>query len=511
MTSQRSDPRADSTREQQRPDAAPGTAHPQRSWPVVTAVCASTLLVVGLVAAINLAVPGLARDPQMHPSGSQLLWVVDVYVVAFAALVVPAGALGDRIGRRKALLAGLVLVALGTACSAIAPNVAVLLTVRGIAGIGAALVLPNCVGVLVQSVGAEQRQRALTVWALCTGLGGIVGNIGGGAVIDAWSWRALFVAAAICATICAVLIRITAAAGAGHQRRYDGVGAALAGLTVLGIIAVTIEGPASGWLHPIVIGLVVFALAAGAAWLGWELQRDESLIDPRLFRIPQIALGSAGILIAFFGCFGLFFLNASLLQFERGFSTFESGLATLPCALPILIGGPLFTKITRRIHLRWTLAIGFVLIGGGLLLCAVFIRDSYAAYAVGLAVLGIGFAFVTPALTTTITNGLPAERAGLAGGLQALTRELGSGLGVAVVGSVLTATFIRTLHANGTHGETPSTPAAALQAGLAHGTVIDAYVGACQAGLVVAAAVTLIVGALLVVVELIHDRRRPTA
>src|SRR5690242_14855933 len=149
---------------------------------VLACVCVATMLVVGLVAAVNLAVPMLAASG-LRPSASELLWIVDAYVVAFACLVIPGGAAGDRFGRKGVLMTGLMIVAVGAAACAVAPTSALLLAARVFTGLGAALVLPNCVGVLVHATPPERRVRALGTWGVASGLGGLVGNTAGAAVL----------------------------------------------------------------------------------------------------------------------------------------------------------------------------------------------------------------------------------------------------------------------------------------------------------------------------------------
>ncbi|MDV9201071.1 MFS transporter, partial [Streptomyces sp. Wh19] len=167
----------------------------QRSGSVLACVSVCTALVVGFVAAINLAVPQLAAS-SLRPTSSNLLWIVDAYVVIFACLVIPAGAVGDKLGRKGVLMAGLGIFAFGAIVSAIAPNVAIMLIGRAITGLGAACVLPNCVGILLHATAPERRSHALAIWAAATGIGGVAGNVGGGAVLSAGSWRALFAAVA---------------------------------------------------------------------------------------------------------------------------------------------------------------------------------------------------------------------------------------------------------------------------------------------------------------------------
>ncbi|MFD5190086.1 MFS transporter [Streptomyces sp. NPDC058357] len=226
------------------PEGAPRPA--QRSGPVLACVSVCTALVVGFVAAINLAVPQLAAS-SLRPTSSNLLWIVDAYVVIFACLVIPAGAAGDELGRMGVLMAGLGIFACGAVVSAIAPNVAIMLIGRAITGLGAAYVLPNCVGVLLHATAPERRPHALAIWAAATGIGGGVGNVGGGAVLSAGFWRALFVAVALVAACCLAWAAWSAPRSARHDRTLDLPGTLLFVGAFVALLTGIIEGPEQGW------------------------------------------------------------------------------------------------------------------------------------------------------------------------------------------------------------------------------------------------------------------------
>ncbi|MEW2545978.1 MFS transporter [Streptomyces sp. NPDC047002] len=471
----------------------------QRSGPVLACTSVCTALVVGFVAAINLAVPKLAAS-SLHPTSSGLLWIVDAYVVVFACLVIPAGAAGDRFGRKGTLLTGLGVFAAGALVSAAAPDVAVMLAGRAVTGIGAACVLPHCVGILLHATAPERRPHALAVWAAASGIGGVVGNVGGGAALTRGSWHTLFLAAALVAVCCLGWAARSAPRTARHDRTLDIPGTLLFVAAVVALLTGIIEGPEHGWLSAVVLGAFGCAALLGVCWTLVELRVAHPVLDPRLLR--DAALGSAclGMAVTFFGNFGLFYVNASLLQYGRGFSVLETGLGIVPLTVPLLLGTRYVPGLIRRFGVPATLSTAFALTGAGLFALSYSSGAGYPVYAAGLVVIGLGIMLAAPCLTARIASALPVERAGIAGGLQSATRELGSALGVAVVGTVLTAGFTRHLPAALTaHGQAPRTVGEALALVPADRTAVTgAFTQGADTALRAAALVVLVAGALVV-------------
>ncbi|WP_372668977.1 MFS transporter [Amycolatopsis kentuckyensis] len=403
-------------------------------------MCACVALVVGMVAAVNLAVPMLAAS-ELHPSASTLVWIVDTYVLVFACLVIPGGAAGDRYGRKGVLLAGLGLFAAGALLSALAPDVVLLLAGRALTGVGAAAVLPNSLAVLLHAVPSEKKASTIAVWASMTGIGGVLGNVGGGLVLAAGSWRWLFAAAVPIALAEAALVARIAPLSSRHDRRLDpGSALLLVGGSVALLVGI-VQGPEAGWGSAVVVTGFAGAAVLFTAWTLRELKAEHPLLDPRLFRIPGLRSACLGLTTVFFGMFALFYVNASFLQYAKGFGVPATGLGIVPLTVPIILGGRHVGLLTRRIGLDATVALAFAFVGGGLLgLSTSDAQTPYAAYAAWLVVTGIGVTLALPTLSGVITGSLPPEQAGVGTGLQATTREFGSALGVAVIGTVMSAT-----------------------------------------------------------------------
>ncbi|MER7952269.1 MFS transporter [Streptomyces sp. NPDC096079] len=423
------------------PPSVPATAPPdalKRSTLLV--LCACVVVAQSMVAAINLLIPQLAAST-LHPSSTELLWTVDAYVIVFAGLLIPAGALGDRRGRKGVLLAGLALFAAGAALSALAATPALLIAGRGVSGAGAACVMPATMSILVRLAGPERRAGALASWTLSAGLGGLAGNVGGGAVGEFLTWRALFwlmvPLAAVLAWAVAVAVPRT---GRNPHGRPDPRGTLLLVAALVALLAGIIEGPAYGWNSPRI--LVLFAVGAVLTGLfAWyALRSPAALFDPRVFRSRRLRAAVLGTATGFFGLFALFYANSQYLQYVKGYGPALTGLAIVP----LTIGMALFPKVATRWQAasgpRPAVATGLLLIGGGLLGASTADAGTpYALYACWLLVISAGTGLCMPALTVGVVTSLPTDQAGLGSGLGTSAREIGAALGVAVTGTVLAA------------------------------------------------------------------------
>lgn len=462
---------------------------------LLAVMSACVMLVVGMVASINLAVPMLAAS-SLHPSASALVWIVDTYVIFFACLVIPGGAAGDRFGRKGVLLAGLLLFALGALISAIAPNVPLLLVSRAITGVGAAAVLPNTLAVLIHAVPAERKGAAIAIWASMTGIGGVLGNVGGGAVLSGGSWRWLFVAAVPLSLVLAVLVALVAPVSQRHSRRLDVLGAVLLVGASVALLLGIVQGPEEGWGSPVVIAGFVSSAVLFVMWTLVELKVEHPLLDPRLFGVPSLRSACIGMTAVFFGMFALFYVNASFLQYGKGFSVLETGLGIIPLTLPVIMGARFVGRLVERIRLNATVALAFAFVGCGLLgLSTSDSQTPYIGYAAWLVVTGIGVALALPTLSGAITGSLPHAQAGVGAGLQATTREFGSALGVAVIGTILTGRFVDALppdlRPNHTVAQAiASTPNRAPE-------ILTAFVTGAEVGLRVIGIAVLVLGALV--------------
>ncbi|GLZ79024.1 MFS transporter [Actinorhabdospora filicis] len=482
--------------------APPVTGHPRRGL-ILALMSSCTVLTIALVAAINVALPSLASDV-LRPSSSQLLWIVDSYVIVFACLLIPAGAFGDRFGRKGALMGGLALFAAGCLVAALAESVPLLLAGRALSGAGAALIMPATLSITVHAFPPEKRAQAIGGWTAATGVAGVVGNIGGGALLEDASWRALFWSAGPLALALLLVVALAAPKTARHRASLDLPGSALLVVAFLGLLYGIIEGPELGWASAWVLGGFALAAAVFTVYTLYALRAANPVLDPRLFAGRALRAGAFGVTATFLGMFGLFFMNAQYLQFAKGYTPLVTGLAIGPLAVIMMVMTRRAAELAARLGRVPVVTGGLLLIAAGLgLMSTADAGTHYWVYAAEMSVVALGMGLSLPLLSTVIMTAVPHERAGLGSGLNSATREVGSALGVAVVGTVLTAGFSGALP----EGVPSDSVAHALAvAGPArHDAVVDAFTGAMSAGFRVTA-IVLAVSAVLVAMWLRPSR-----
>lgn len=408
---------------------------------------AAVMTVQAMVSGVNLALPQLSASA-LHPSATQTVWIVDLYVLVFAALLIPAGALGDRWGRKPVLITGLGVFALGCLGCALAPDVLVLLACRAVSGLGAALVMPATLALSLAVTPPAQRGKAVGAWSGATGLGGMLGNVVAGGTLQFFSWPVFFALFVPVAVVLAVLAARYAPATGRHAARLDPVGTGLLVVTLTALLFGLVEGREMGWSSvPVLTGFAV-TLLAGAAFVAHALRAEAPLVDPRLFRLSAVRTGTLGVAAAFLGMFSLFYLNAQYLQYAKGFSALATGLAILPQGLCMKFVSPRAARLAGRWGARQVVALGMAFIVAGLLLLSLATaRTPYWIYVIDLLVMACGMGLATPPLSSGIVGALPKSRSGVGSALNSTARELGSAIGVAVVGTVLTAGFTARLAA----------------------------------------------------------------
>ncbi|MFI8926435.1 MFS transporter [Streptomyces sp. NPDC053474] len=420
---------------------APATAAPPRPASATTTtlvvLCACVLVAQSMVAAINLLLPQLTAS-SLRPDASELLWTVDAYTIVFAGLLIPAGALGDRYGRKGALLTGLGLFGAGATVSALATTPALLIAGRGVSGAGAALIMPATLSILMRVATPQEKPRVLASWALAAGLGGLAGNVGGGLIGAHLSWRALFwVMLPLGALLALAVARTTPRTPVALETpALDPLGTLL---LVAGLVAVLfgiIESPLYGWASARILAAFAVGAALIGAFAGHALRSRAPLFDPRAFRSPRLRAAVLGTAASFFGLFSLFFVNSQYLQYVKGYGAARAGLAIVPLTVGMVL--------VPRLAARWSgvprpvVGGGLFLIGAGLLATStVDASTPYALYACWLLVISAGTGLCMPALTLSVVASLPPHQAGLGSGLSTSSREIGAALGVAVTGTVL--------------------------------------------------------------------------
>jgi EmrB/QacA subfamily drug resistance transporter len=413
---------------------------PRRWWTLV--VLSLSLLVIGLDNTIlNVAIPTLERD--LNASSSQLQWIVDAYMLVFAGLLLTAGALGDRFGRKRALSFGLFVFGLGSALSALATSPGTLIATRALRGAGGAFIMPSTLSIITAVFPASERAKAIGIWAAVSGLGIAIGPVAGGWLIEhaGWSWIFLvnvpFVIAALAAGRALVPESLDPAA---PRLDLPGFGLSIVGLTAL--VWAIIEAGASGWTGASVLtGFGVAAVFIGA-FLAWELRTAHPMLDIRLFRNPRFSGASGAITLTFFAMFGSIFFLTQYLQGVMDYTAFEAGVRVTPIAAGMILGGPISAKLAERLGTRLVVAMGLVLVAVGLSLVTQFTVDSgYGPVAAHLLVLGMGMGMAMAPATDSVMGALPLEKASVGSAVNDTTRTTGGALGVAILGSLLSSQY----------------------------------------------------------------------
>ncbi|MEU6678811.1 MFS transporter [Streptomyces sp. NPDC046925] len=415
----------------------------RRRRKILIAVCIALMAVIASVSGLNVAQPDLALA--FGASQSTILWIINIYTLSLAALLLPLGALGDRWGRKPMLLAGLAVFGVANVVAGLAPSAEVMLAARLFSGVGAAMIMPITLAVITSTFPAEERGRAIGVWTGVAGGGGILGMFLSAALVDAASWRWLFVlpvALVVVALVMALRFVPNTREKPGH--RFDTVGALTSVVAVVGLIFVLQEGPERGWTAPVtLLSLAVGALAA-VGFVAWELRRrDAALLDVRLFGQRSLAGGSVTLLAVFGVQAGIFVVLFPFFQAVLGWSGLLSTLALMPMAVLMMMTSGLAPRLAARIGARPTMAAGIALAAAGLALMAalVSVDGGYLSVLPGMLAMGAGMGLSMTPATEAITSSLPRERQGVASALNDVTREFGTALGVALLGALLSAGY----------------------------------------------------------------------
>jgi EmrB/QacA subfamily drug resistance transporter len=403
-------------------------------------VCSAVALVIAAAAALNTALPTIAVDTGANQN--ELTWIVDSYTLCLAALLLPSGALGDRYGRRSVLLAGLAVVAVASALPIWFDDPQQLITLRALAGVGAALVMPSTLSLVSATFPPGQRARGVAIWSGVAACGGITGLLVSGFLLEHWSWRSIFVGFAVASVLLFVVAWTVPASRESEPPPFDIPGALLAvigiGLLVLGML----EAPIRGWTDPLSLGAIVAGLACAGAFVVVELRRTEPLLDVRLFRNRAFGAGATSLAFQFFAAFSMFFLVIQYMQLVLGFSPLQAGLAMVPMFLPVLVATVAMPWLQPRVGLRWLSAVGLVLCGAGLLVLATLgAEDGFASATISLLIFSAGIGLCTAPATTAILENTPDDKQGVASAVNDTTREVGAAIGIALAGSLLAATY----------------------------------------------------------------------
>jgi len=408
---------------------------------VLASMCLALVLVVASVSSVNLALTGISLD--LGTTSSQLTWIADGYTVALAALVLPFGALGDRFGRRTLLLAGTLVFGLAALGAAAAQTPGVLIGGRIAMGVGAAMIMPGTLSTITAVFPASQRGRAVSVWAGFATSGAVLGMLACGLILEWSSWRATFVATAVLAAAAFLAALVLAPNTADPDEAViDLPGFVLSGIGIGALVYGIVDGAEAGWTTVNAMAGLAVAVAALAAFVLWELRTAKPMLDVRLFTNRGFSTGTLALTVQFLCLFGFFFVGLQFLQLTLGYSPLKSALGLLPMATIVMPVSRVAPRVVDRFGHRAVMATGLAGLGIGLgIMSQLDGGSSYWHFLGGLIVFGLGMALTSTPSTTAIVSSLPRAKQGVASAMNDVSRELGSALGIAILGSLFNSGY----------------------------------------------------------------------
>lgn len=413
-----------------------------RRWIILAVLCTSLMIVVIGNTSLNVALPRMSEA--LGLSNSQQQWVVDAYSLVFAGMLFTAGTLGDRFGRKGFMQAGIVLFGLGSAYTTFfGDSAGSVIAARAAMGIGGALVMPATLSILVNCFPSSQRAKAIAIWSGIAGGGGAVGLVLGGWLIEHFWWGSSF-AINIPVTIIALGLGayFVPSSKDRHPQKLDPVGAVMSMVGLVVFVYGLIEAPHWGWTSPKSLGTIVAGIAILAAFVLWEMRSASPMLDVRLFKNKNFSVSSLSMMLVFLTMFGFFFVVSQLFQLVLGYGPFESGLRMLPIMPLMVIAAPLSASFVPKFGARYV-------VGGGMMLTAIGVAilstldagSGYGHVLGGMIPMAIGMGLTMSPLTELIMSSVPRDKAGIGSAMNDTTREVGTTLGVAILGSILSSGY----------------------------------------------------------------------
>ena len=430
--------------------------HHARRWKTL-GVLSLSLVIIGLDNTIlNVALPTLQHE--FNASPSKLQWMVDSYLLVFAGLLLVFGVLGDRLGRKRALQAGISIFGLASLGALVADSADQVIAVRAAMGMGAALIMPATLSIIANLFTGKERGKAIAIWAALAAIGIGLGPLTGGLLLEWFDWSSVFMVNVPFAAVALLLgVRYVPESRDPHPGSFDLPGAALstAGFSIL--VYAIIEAPGRGWTSGLTVGLLAASVVLLGAFLWWEHRTDEPMLDLGFFRSAGFSIGTAAVSVAFFGLLGGIFALTQYLQFVHSYSAIEAGAIMSPIALGLMMGAGSSSKAAERLGVSRVVAVG--LIGLSVMLALTTLWEPQTG-AITLALwffgLALAMGWVMAPATSAVVGAVPAAKSGIASATNTVARMVSGALGVAVIGSLVSS-----LYSNDVDGSLVGLPARA--------------------------------------------------
>jgi EmrB/QacA subfamily drug resistance transporter len=419
-----------------------------RRWAVLAVMCLAVFVTVLDGTIVNVALPTLSRN--LAASTRSLQWIVDAYLLVFTGLLLAAGGLGDRFGRRRALVSGLILFGATSAFAGSARSVGMLITGRALMGVGAALIFPATLAVITNVfTDAAERAKAIGVWGAASGVAVAAGPIIGGWLLEHFWWGSVFFVNVPIALVAGVAtLRIVPESRDSHVTRLDfgGLFCSIAAFAML--VYTIIEAPSWGWGSGTTLGGFALSALLLGGFIGWELRTPHPMLPVRIFENRRFSAASVSIASAFFALFGFIFLITQYFQIVRRYTPLGAGVRTLPVAISIAVASIVAPRIVHRLGTTAVVTTGLSLMALAFVwISTVSSVTPYFEIIGQMVLLGAGLGCTTAPATESIMGSLSPDKAGVGSAVNDTTRELGGTLGVAIIGSVFSSVYVHALNA----------------------------------------------------------------
>ncbi len=450
----------------------------RRRWAVLGVLCVSLLVVSLDNTILNVALPDIVRD--LHASSSELQWIVDAYSIVFAGLLLVAGSLGDRVGRKWVLMAGLAVFAAGSAASAFSADPSRLIAARAFMGIGGAAVMPSTLSILTNLFTEPgERARAIGIWSGTSGLGVAIGPVAGGWLLAHYWWGSVFLV-----NVPIVIVALPVAAALVPNSRNpaskppDPVGSLLSVGGMALLLWGVIDAPSRGWESPIVLGAMSAAVVVLASFVVWERRSAHPMLPLSFFRSRRFSAAVGAMGLVFFALMGGLFLLTQYLQFSLGYSALQTGLRVAPIAGILLVVAPLSSLVVRAVGTKAVVFAGMVLITVGLaLLAQVTVHGTYLDALPAFLLIGTGTGLAFAPATESVMGSVPVGEAGVGSATNGAALQTGGALGVGVMGSLLNTRYEALLGPDLAHHAMPASVHQLILGSLGGALAVAATIG----------------------------------
>jgi EmrB/QacA subfamily drug resistance transporter len=409
-----------------------------RRWWVLVVISLALFMVLLDATIVNIALPHIMVA--FNEDISAVEWVLNAYVLVFAALLITLGKLGDIFGRKRLFLGGLGLFTAASLLCGLSPNNAFLVGARGLQAVGGAAMMPATLSILNVTFSERDRGLALGIWGAVAGAANALGPVIGGALVDSYSWRLIFLVnlpVGIIALIAGVMI--VGESRDSYAKRYlDYPGVIASSLGLFSLVYALVEGQRYGWTSPAIISLFIVSLIGLIVFILVERRSPGPLMPLGLFRDATFSAGNAVGLLVMFGLLGILFLLSLFLQLVLGFSATKAGLTIIPMPLVMMFVAPVAGKLSDRIGGRWLLFLGMLIAAAGVfLLSNLSVDTTQQSLILPLVVCGVGMGLVMAPTTAVVMENAPVEKSGSAAGILATMRQVGTVLGISIMGALL--------------------------------------------------------------------------